>query len=102
MTIIAKIDCETVETSDYEKSQVEDGHSMVCESKQDGIYPDYDSDCKKFFICEKNQMYSFDCPPSTRFYERFESCSFVPPEELDHFVCTTPNQLKESLEIDNH
>ena len=110
MAIVGKINCGSLEPRDEkpqvedghsvvpsdEKPQVEDGHSVVCESKQDGIYPDYDSDCRKFFVCEKNQMYSFDCPLSTRFYERFESCSFVPPEEMDHFVCTTPNQLKES------
>ena len=89
--------CETLETSDYahlERSQQED--STVCESKQDGIYADYASDCKKFFVCEKNQIFNFDCPTSTRFYERFESCSFVPPEELEHFVCNNPNQLKDA------
>lgn len=90
--MIAKIQCESLETSGY----VHHEYSAVCETKQDGIYADYASECKKFFVCEKNQMFNFDCPPSTRFYERFETCSFVPEEELKYFVCNSPNQLKES------
>lgn len=102
MTITASIHCGTLETSDHFHHD-----STACESKQDGIYADYSSDCKKFFVCEKNQMFNFDCPPSTRFYERFETCSFVPNEELKYFVCNSPNQLEEpinrqSLHRDGH
>lgn len=103
MTIQLNVHCETLETSHYshnEKLPLEVQHPMSCESKQDGIYADYASDCKKFFVCEKSQMFNFDCPTSTRFYERFESCSFVPPEELIHFECNNSDQL-EDLKISN-
>lgn len=96
VAILTNTHCETFKMGDHvdaEKSE----ESIACDSKPDGIYADYASDCKKFFVCEKNQIFNFDCPTSTRFYERFESCSFVPPEELKHFVCSTPNQLKDAV-----
>lgn len=63
----------------------------------DGVYPDVESECKKFFVCEKHQVYSLSCPSSTRFYPRFESCSYVPPEELSSFECNMSPDSPQAL-----
>lgn len=68
-----------------------------CQNIKDGVYADVESDCHKFYVCEKTHEYKFSCPPSHRFVQRFESCSFVAPEEEHSFTCEeTPhiNELK--------
>ena len=61
--------------------------NFSCESVRDGIYADTESDCRKFYVCEKTVKYHFSCPNGMRFFQRFETCSFVPAEEEANFNC---------------
>lgn len=64
-----------------------DDTSFSCESVRDGIFADTESDCRKFYVCEKTVKYHFSCPNGMRFFQRFETCSFVPAEEEANFNC---------------
>ena len=70
-----------------------DGH--FCQNLKDGVYADIESDCHKFYVCEKTHEYKFSCPPSHRFVQRFESCSFVAPEEEHSFSCEEGHHINE-------
>lgn len=58
-----------------------------CDSRPDGTYADISSDCRKFFVCEKRHQYKFGCPTGSRYFQRFEECSTVGPEEEGSFHC---------------
>lgn len=60
---------------------------QFCQNVNDGIYADVESDCHKFYVCEKTQEYKFSCPEGHRFFQRFETCSYVSPEEEHTFAC---------------
>lgn len=64
-----------------------DESNFSCDTVKDGIYADVESDCRKFYVCEKTVKYHFSCPLGMRFYQRFETCSYIPPEEEATFNC---------------
>lgn len=61
--------------------------SDFCDHRPDGTYADTSSDCRKFFVCEKRHQYKFSCPTGSRFFQRFEECSTVGPDEEASFNC---------------
>lgn len=68
---------------------------QFCQNMKDGVYADIQSECHKFYVCEKTQEYKFSCPEGHRFFQRFETCSYVPPEEEDTFSCEEMSHISE-------
>lgn len=60
---------------------------LFCENRRDGIYADVESQCHKFYVCEKLHQYKFSCPESHRFIQKFETCSYISPEDEGTFNC---------------
>ena len=75
----------TEEVSLFEEK--DSSQADFCDQRTDGTYADLESDCRKFFFCEKRHQYKFSCPPGTRFFQRFEECSIVSQEEEASFDC---------------
>jgi len=75
-----------------------DGH--FCENLKDGIYGDVETGCQKFYVCEKTHEYKFACPPSHRFIQTFESCSYVAPEDEHTFICQSHSNQLSSQSMD--
>lgn len=63
--------------------------SFSCDSRPDGMYPDYVQDCKRYFVCENGAKTTVYCPVGTLFNELLMVCS-----KFDDVICKERHTLK--------
>ncbi|XP_076348053.1 uncharacterized protein LOC143245576 [Tachypleus tridentatus] len=48
---------------------------LSCEKKPDGIFTDYSENCKRYYLCRKEERTEYVCPPGKIFNERIMKCN---------------------------